>query len=49
MRAKQHGGAVRVESVSITERVEDLMRRLRAPPRLYECLHVFTTRDGKPP
>lgn len=48
MRAKQHGGAVRVESVSITERMEDLVRRLRALPRPEECLHVFTTRDGNP-
>ncbi|MBB1599938.1 tyrosine-type recombinase/integrase [Variovorax sp. UMC13] len=48
MRAKQHGGAVRVESVSITEKMEDLVRRLRALPRPDECLHVFTTRDGNP-
>ncbi|MFZ3120049.1 MAG: tyrosine-type recombinase/integrase [Variovorax sp.] len=48
MRAKQHGGAVRVESVSITERMGDLVRRLRALPRPDECLHVFTTRDGNP-
>lgn len=48
MRAKQHGGAVRVESVSITEKMEDLVRRLRELPRPDECLHVFTTCDGNP-
>jgi len=48
MRAKQHGGAARVESVSITKGMEDLVRRLRALPRPDECLHVFTTRDGNP-
>lgn len=48
MRAKQHGGATRAESVSITVGMEDLIRRLRALPRPEECLHVFTTRDGNP-
>lgn len=48
MRAKQHGGTVRVESVSITERTEDLVRRLRALPWPDGCLHVFTTRNGNP-
>lgn len=48
MRAKQHGGTVRVESVSITERMEDVVRRLRALPRPDGCLHVFTTRNGNP-
>ncbi|WP_164547958.1 hypothetical protein [Variovorax beijingensis] len=40
MRAKQHGGATRVESVSITAGMEDLIRRLRALPRPEECLHT---------
>lgn len=40
--------SVRRERVDHGERVEDLVRRLRALPRPYECLHVFTTRDGKP-
>lgn len=48
MRAKQHGGAVRVENVMITTAMEDLVRRLRALERPDECLHVFTTRDGNP-
>lgn len=48
LRAKQHGGAVRVESVSITEKMEDLVRRLRELPRPEGCLHVFTTRGGNP-
>jgi integrase len=48
MRAKQHGGAMRVERVSITLGMEDLIRRLRALPRPDECLHVVTTRDGDP-
>ncbi|WP_418116200.1 site-specific integrase [Variovorax sp. NFACC27] len=48
MRAKQHGGAKRVESITITAGMEDLVRRLRALPRPEECLHVFTTRDGNP-
>lgn len=48
MRAKQHGESTRVESVSITAGMEDLVRRLRALPRPEECLHVFTTRDGNP-
>jgi integrase len=48
MRAKQHGGATRVKSVSITAGMEDLVQRLRALQRPDECLHVFTTRDGNP-
>ena len=48
MRAKQHGGATRVESVTITAGMEDLIRRLRALPRPDECLQVFTTRNGNP-
>lgn len=48
MRAKQHGGAKRVENVVITEAMSDLVRRLRALPRPDGCLHVFTTRDGNP-
>ncbi|WP_339088909.1 integrase [Variovorax paradoxus] len=47
-RAKQHGGSTRVESISITPKMEDLVRRLRALPRPDTCLHVFTTRDGNP-
>lgn len=48
MRAKQHGGAKRVENVTISPGMEDLVRRLRALPRPDGCLHVFTTRDGNP-
>ena len=48
MRAKQHGGAKRVENVLISQGMEDLVRRLRALPRPDGCLHVFVTRDGNP-
>lgn len=48
MRAKQHGGAKRVENVLISEAMESLVRRLRALPRPDNCLHVFVTRDGNP-
>ncbi|GAB2532046.1 tyrosine-type recombinase/integrase [Simplicispira piscis] len=48
MRAKQHGGTKRAESVTISPAMEDLVRRLRALPRPDNCLHVFTTRDGNP-
>lgn len=48
MRAKQHGGAKRVENVVITPGMADLVSRLRALPRPEGCLHVFTTRDGNP-
>lgn len=47
-RAKQHGGSVRMESVTITKGMEDLVRRLRALDRPDGCIHVFTTRDGNP-
>lgn len=48
MRAKQHGGSKRAETVEITPAMEDLVRRLRALPRPDGCLHVFVTRDGNP-
>lgn len=48
MRAKQHGGAKRVENVLISEAMGSLVRRLRALPRPDGCLHVFVTRDGNP-
>ncbi|KAF1019671.1 MAG: hypothetical protein GAK30_02987 [Paracidovorax wautersii] len=48
MRAKQHGGAKRVENVVITAALDDLVHRLRALPRPDGCLHVFVTRDGNP-
>lgn len=48
MRAKQHGGAKRVENVLISQAMEGLVRRLRALPRPEGCLHVFVTRDGNP-
>ncbi|WP_295539163.1 tyrosine-type recombinase/integrase [uncultured Pseudacidovorax sp.] len=48
MRAKQHGGTVRVENVVITPAVEDLVSRLRALPRPAESPYVFVTRDNNP-
>ena len=48
MRAKQHGGSIRVESIGITPKLEELVSRLRALPRPDGCLHVFTTRGGNP-
>lgn len=48
MRAKQHGGSKRVENITITPALADLVRRLRELPRPDGCLHLFTTRDGNP-
>ena len=48
MRAKQHGGIKRAESVTISSAMEDLVARLRALPRPDGNLFVFTTQDGNP-
>jgi len=48
MRAKQHDGRRKVETVEITEAMADLVGRMKALPRPSGCLHVFTTRDGNP-
>lgn len=48
MRAKQHGGTRRAESIQISKAMEDLVKRLRALPRPDTSLHVFVTRDGNP-
>lgn len=48
MRAKQHGGAKRVENVIITPAMEALVQRLRDLALPYGSLHVFLTRDGNP-
>ena len=48
MRAKQHGGHTRVESISMGPRMLEFARRLLALPRPDTCLSVFVNQRGNP-
>ena len=48
MRAKQHGGSKRVESITMGPSMRDLAKRLLALPRPELSLHVFLNQRGNP-
>lgn len=48
MRAKQHGGATKVEKIAISPALADLLQRLRAVARDDKLGAVFPNRQGNP-